>query len=85
MSPPGETNLGQIFPGIVPGAVGPVTHPGIDTLIDPITQQSLQITVHMIVGHQAKTAHVAFEVDDKFLVEPQAEADPKKGSTYWLL
>ena len=38
MSPAGEINLYQVFPQIVPGPVGPVTRPGIDIFIDPITQ-----------------------------------------------
>jgi hypothetical protein len=33
----------------------------------------------MVIGHQAEAADVAFEGDDKFWGEPEAEAEPQKG------
>ena len=47
-------------------------------LTDPITQQGFQITVDMVVTHEAETADIAFQVDKKFWGEPQAEAGPQK-------
>ena len=66
MSPHGDINLYQVFAEIVPGAVGPVARPGIDMLTDPITQQGFQITVDMVVTHEAEAADIAFKVDDEF-------------------
>ena len=78
MNPHGDINLHQVLAEIVPGAVGPVARPGIDMLTDPITQQGFQITVDMVVIHQAEAADIAFKVDDKFWGEPQAEANPQE-------
>ena len=78
MSPCGEINLYQVFPEIIPGAVGPVARPGIDMFTDPITKQEFQITVDMVVTHKAEAADIGFQVDDDLRGEPEAEAGPQK-------
>jgi hypothetical protein len=78
VNPHSDINLHQVLTEIVPGAVGPVARPGIDMLTDPITQQGLQITVDMVVAHQAEAADIAFQVEDKFWSKPQAEANSQE-------
>ena len=78
MNPHGDINLHQVLAEIVPGAVGPVARLGIDMLTDPITQQGFQITVDMVVTHEAEAADIAFKVDDKFRSKPQAEANSQE-------
>jgi len=38
VKPAGEINLCQILPQVIPGPLGPVTRPGVNTFIEPITK-----------------------------------------------
>jgi hypothetical protein len=45
---------------------GPVSQVGIDIVMHPIAEEELQVTVKIVVGHQAKAPRVALKLSTAF-------------------